>query len=72
MKLTHTQASLLAGVSTILAILPQPRVTRYAREIVPLYTPSASSLEALRGDWVRIGMDIHQVLSRQGDVQELV
>ena len=72
MKLTRTQASILAGASTVLAIFPQPMVTRYAREITPLYTPCTSSLDALRGDWVSIGKDIHQVLSRQGDVQARV
>jgi hypothetical protein len=67
-KLTATLRNLLSEASSALAIYPQPTVTRYKRVITPLYTPSTSSLEALRRDWERVGMDISQVISRQGSV----
>ncbi len=70
MKLTPTQASLLAGASTIFAISPIPTVTHYHRVLISLYQPKASSLDALQSDWVRIGVDIHAVLTKQADVQD--
>lgn len=69
MKLTTTQTSLLAGASTVFAIFPQVTVTRCARVITPLYRPQASSLEALRSDWMKIGADIQRVLEQPDDIQ---
>lgn len=69
MKLTHTQASLLAGASTVFAIFPQVTVAHYTRVITPLYRPQASSLMALRSDWLKIGADIQRILEQPSDVQ---
>jgi len=72
MKLTPTQTSLQTGASTVFAIYPQVTVTRYTRVITPLYRPQASSLEALRSDWMKIGGDIQQVLEQLDDIQDSV
>jgi hypothetical protein len=69
MKLIPTQASLLAGASTVFAIFPQATVARYTRVITPLYRPQASSMEALRSDWTKIGADIQRVIEQPDDTQ---
>jgi len=50
----------LRGAGTVLELFPTHSSDGYKEE--KLYTPPASDLEALQGDWIKIGQDLWRAI----------
>jgi hypothetical protein len=70
MSLSRKHINILRGAATVLILIPPMQAVRYRVDINPLYTPAPSGIEALRNDWMKIGMDIQKPLLEEINVRE--
>ena len=65
MALSRMQINILRGAATVLVLIPPMQAMRYAIHVAPLYSPAKSGIDALRGDWIKIGADIQKSLEKE-------